>query len=275
MERREVALELGGIEEAGFELAEDLEEPVGEASEAGGGREAVELGGREHAAHEQGALRLRDERPGTVAGEGDPLEDVVERPDGAREERRPAREELALDAVDVRPVGHDEERLALERGQVAVEQKPDFARVCRPSDEAERHRSIVEPSPDDFTEPPGAGPQRADFFVSRARSMHVPCKTWHGYIQPVAADFGLRPRRATARPGIAPEQSSQRSACLAPRRASVYVIRITAPFPSSTSLEHLSHTRTVFLAMAEIVVEIRLKSRRPSEPGECATTGAG
>src|SRR5215471_10058372 len=61
-------------------------------------------------------------------------------------------------------------------------------------------------------------------------------------------DFGRRPRRAAARPGILPAQLSQRSACFAPRRASVYVTRITAPFPSSTSFPQLSHTSTVFRA---------------------------
>ena len=63
-----------------------------------------------------------------------------------------------------------------------------------------------------------------------------------------ASDFGLRPRRATACPGIPPAQESQRSACFAPRRASLNVTRRTAPFPSPTSVPHVSQTRTVFLA---------------------------
>jgi hypothetical protein len=70
-----------------------------------------------------------------------------------------------------------------------------------------------------------------------------------GY-DPVVADFGRRPRRAAGWPGIEPAQSPQRSACLAPRRASEYVIRITAPFASSTSLLQLSQTRIVLRAMA-------------------------
>src|SRR4029453_13112144 len=57
-----------------------------------------------------------------------------------------------------------------------------------------------------------------------------------------AADFGRRPRRATAWPGILPAHASQRSACFEPRRASVKLMRITAPFASSTSLPQLSHT---------------------------------
>src|SRR6202008_4375818 len=76
--------------------------------------------------------------------------------------------------------------------------------------------------------------------------------------------FGLRPRRAAARPGIPPAQSSQRAACLAPRRASVYVTRITAPLPSSTSVPQLSHTSTVF--RATVVLLRKVDSReKPSE----------
>ena len=68
------------------------------------------------------------------------------------------------------------------------------------------------------------------------------------HARPYAADFGLRPRRATATPGIAPAQLSQRSAAFAPRLASVNVMRITAPFPSLTSLPQVSQTSTVFRA---------------------------
>ena len=63
-----------------------------------------------------------------------------------------------------------------------------------------------------------------------------------------AAAFGRRPRRAAARPGILPAQPSQRSAAFAPLRASVYVTRIAAPLPSSTSLPQLSQTSTVLRA---------------------------
>ena len=41
-----------------------------------------------------------------------------------------------------------------------------------------------------------------------------------------ARDFGLRPRRATAAPGIPPAHESQRSAAFAPRRASLNVTRM-------------------------------------------------
>src|SRR5204862_3541902 len=90
-----------------------------------------------------------------------------------------------------------------------------------------------------------------------------------------AADFGLRPRRAAGWPGMPPAQSSQRSACLAPRRASEYVIRITAPRASSTSLPHLSQTRIVLLAMSEKLAEMPVEITRQPAPVEYATTGAG
>src|SRR5881398_2485664 len=57
--------------------------------------------------------------------------------------------------------------------------------------------------------------------------------------------LGRLPRRATVWPGILPAQVSQRSACLEPRRASVKLIRITAPLTSSTSLPQLSQTSLV------------------------------
>ena len=61
----------------------------------------------------------------------------------------------------------------------------------------------------------------------------------------VVADFGRRPRRAAGCPGMLPAQSPQRSACFEPRRASVKLMRITAPFASSTSLPQLSQTSLV------------------------------
>src|SRR5919197_5833499 len=64
------------------------------------------------------------------------------------------------------------------------------------------------------------------------------------------AALGRRPRLATAVPGILPAQSSQRSACFEPRRASAKLIRITAPRPSATSFEQLSQTSRVTRANA-------------------------
>ena len=52
-------------------------------------------------------------------------------------------QQLALNAVDVRPVRHDEHRLGsdarIERSQIPVEEEFDLARVRRPRDQPERH----------------------------------------------------------------------------------------------------------------------------------------
>ena len=59
--------------------------------------------------------------------------------------RQPQRgEQVALDAVDVRPVRHDQERLVVEARQIALEQQRDFARVRGPREEGESHLPIVE-----------------------------------------------------------------------------------------------------------------------------------
>ena len=138
---REIAAEALRIEHSRLQLADGLEQRVREAAEARRRREPVQPRARERAADEQRALRLRDQRPRLAAGEHDPLEDVVEGADGAAEQRRPAREQLPLDAIDVRPVRHDENRLAFERGQVPVEQQLDLARVGGPRDEAQGHHT--------------------------------------------------------------------------------------------------------------------------------------
>ena len=104
---------------------------------------AVELGAAHDAADEERLLqhvRAAGERPWTGS---EPAKEVVERADRAAEQRRTPRQQLELDAVDVRPVRHDEHRLApvpgVERGEIAVEQELDLARVGRARDEAERH----------------------------------------------------------------------------------------------------------------------------------------
>jgi hypothetical protein len=92
----------------------------------------------------------------------DAVEDVVERADRAPEQGRTARQELPLDSVDVRPVRHDENRLTIESGQIAVEQTLDLARVCRARDETKGHRTIVEPPADGSRRRLGARPQSAE-----------------------------------------------------------------------------------------------------------------
>ena len=65
-----------------------------------------------------------------------------------------AREQVALDAVDVRRVRHDQDRFVVEARQIALEQERDFARVRRPCEEGEPHLPIVERPQD------GPGPLR-------------------------------------------------------------------------------------------------------------------
>ena len=154
VEPGELAVQLVRVEEPRLELPERPEELVGEAAEAGGGGEAVELGRSEHPPDEQRPLSLRDDRPGVGGRICDALEDVVERVDRAAEESSPARQELPRDAFDVRPVRHDEHGLSVEGRQITVEQELDFARVCGSRDQAERHRSIVERGPDGFRSAP-------------------------------------------------------------------------------------------------------------------------
>src|SRR5205085_5193073 len=103
---------------------------------------------RDRAPHDEDSLGIREHALALGISGGDRGEEVVEGPDPAREERARPLQELALDALDVRPAWHDQKRLALERGQIPVEQELDLAGVCGPDDEAERHPPIVVPGLD-------------------------------------------------------------------------------------------------------------------------------
>jgi len=74
---------------------------------------------------------------------GEPLEEIVEGADRAADERSRPRQELALGPVDVRPVRHDQDRIGLERAEIALEQERDLPRVRRPCEQAQRHRPIL------------------------------------------------------------------------------------------------------------------------------------
>jgi len=77
-----------------------------------------------------------------------PPEEVVERADLPAHQRPALGQEFTLDAVDVRPVRHDQKRLVLKRGQVALQEEGDFARVCGPGQERQGHRPILDSRPD-------------------------------------------------------------------------------------------------------------------------------
>src|SRR5262245_20867427 len=132
VEKREIAAQVTRVDEPRLELGEGGSQRVGEPGEARGGAEAVQRRGGHGGADDQLALSVGDDRPGRPAVAGDARKEVVERPDVAGEQRALLRQELALDALDVRPVRHDEKRISLERAQVALEEQRYLAGVRRP-----------------------------------------------------------------------------------------------------------------------------------------------
>ena len=83
------------------------------------------------------------------------LEETVERDDLAAEEAAAAREQVALDTVDVRRIRHDQNGLVVEARQIALEEERHFARVGRPCEKGEPHLPIVERAQDDSRGRPG------------------------------------------------------------------------------------------------------------------------
>ena len=139
----ELAADRRGSEQSLLELVERPLERLDEPRVRRGTGVAMEIGRAHHPAHEQRALRAPQRPPNVARAEGDTLEHVVEGADRAAEQRVTPPEQLALDAVDVRPVRHDEYRFGplgdVERSQITVEQELDLARVGGPHDQAERH----------------------------------------------------------------------------------------------------------------------------------------
>src|SRR5207342_260737 len=100
--------------------------------------EAVQARARDRPAKSKRLLRLGRHLPRLPVAAGDPLEEVVERPDRAAEKRRLPGEQVTLDAVDFRPVRDDEERLAVEILQVSLEEPRNLPRVRRANQQSER-----------------------------------------------------------------------------------------------------------------------------------------
>ena len=138
---RHVAVELLRIEQPGVELGERGTEGLGEAGEARGATESVERG--HGAADDEVALGRRRHRTPVATGSRESLEEIVEGADGPREERRPPSQQVTLDAVDVRSVGHDQDWIAVEHLQVTIEEQRDLAGIRRPDDQRESHGAIV------------------------------------------------------------------------------------------------------------------------------------
>src|SRR5207247_6572436 len=108
VQRREVALEVVRVEQAGLELADCREERVREAAEPGRAAETVERLTGERSADDESPLRLGGHGSRIAAAPGEPLEEVVESPDRAAEQGRLDGEQLTLALLDVRPVRHDQ-----------------------------------------------------------------------------------------------------------------------------------------------------------------------
>ena len=190
---------------ARLELGERRAERIGEAGEARGAPSPSAL----RATTRRGTARAAPRsRPGRwPAGAGDPLEEVVERPDRPAEQapQRASRSRSTRSTSD--PFGTISIGSRSSARQIALEEQRDLARVrgpCEQRQPARGHRPIV------------------DLRVRRLSSGRGSARTGERRDQAAAA-FGRRPRRAAAWPGILPAQSSQRSACFEPRRASVYV----------------------------------------------------
>ena len=228
-ERAQRFLQVTGLEQSAIELAERATNCVRVPGEAG------DLA-RHHLgelSHEQRALDVPDDALSCAIRERECLEQRVERPDRPGEQSTATRDELELDPLDIRAVRDDQPGILVKRVDEPIEQPLDLPGVRRPDDEGEPHWGMVV----GCISRPGLRPGPGN-----ARNPHGAERTTQ------ASDFGLRPRLATAAPGIEPAHGSHKSAALAPRRASLNVTRITAPLPSSTSVPHLSQTSTVFRA---------------------------
>ena len=143
MKPREVAGELLRIEQTGLELGERPEERVREAAEAGGAAEAVQARPSDCAPHEQRSLGIAGDGTGVAAALRKLSKDVVEGADRAREEGARPAEQVALDSLDVGRVRDDQNRIAVDRGEIVVEQTGDLAGLRRPHDEGETHPAIL------------------------------------------------------------------------------------------------------------------------------------
>ena len=144
VEPGQVSVQIRRVEQAGLELPQRLLQRVGESARARGGGQPVQRGAADRAPHDQRALVIGRDRPAVGIVANEQLEQAVERDDLAAEEAAVPREQVALDAIDVRRIGHDQYRLVVETRQIALEQERDFARVRRPGEEGQPHLPIVE-----------------------------------------------------------------------------------------------------------------------------------
>ncbi len=142
-EAPEIAFDSRGIDKSRFQLSECSEKHLREPSRRRRVMEGLERRRGNRSPRCQRPLRpTRDGEPLWIT-EGDVLEEIVEGADAARKQRRSAREEISLDALDVTPVGDDQPRIALEHVEVALEEQGNLAGMRRPDDERKAHSSMV------------------------------------------------------------------------------------------------------------------------------------
>ncbi len=148
----EIAFETTRRDEGGLDLAESCKQRVGEAVRPRRAREPFESRALDRLPHREPALRLGRHGSESRIVADDVLEEVVERPDTAGQERRTTAQEIALDALDVSAIRDYEPGIAavvtLERGEIPLEEQRDLAGVSRPHDERERHLPMVVPASD-------------------------------------------------------------------------------------------------------------------------------
>jgi hypothetical protein len=147
VEGREVALEINRIEQSRLEVAHGSQERVGEAAESGRAAEAVHprADRRDGPSRDQRLLGVRGDRAGLAAAPRDRPEHVVERPDRPAEERRLELDEVALGLLHVRPVGHDQHRLARQDIEVPAQEQRDLPGIRRAGDQGQTHRLMLLP----------------------------------------------------------------------------------------------------------------------------------
>ena len=211
-EHREIAVELARVDESRLELPDRLQQRVGESGGCRRRAQLAQLDALDRAAYGERALDLRRDRHSISARTRNVAKQVVERPHGASEQRGTPTNQVPLDPIDVDPVRYDEPRIMLEHREIALQKQRNLADVRRPGDERETHRFIVVLASGALSYAPEP---------VCAKSAETATGRVAGRPTKYATDFGLRPRRATCWPGIPAAQSSQRSACFDPRRASV------------------------------------------------------
>ena len=143
VQQPEISVQLFRLEEAGLELRERGQERVGEARKPRRPAEAIQRGSCEDPPRNEGALCIGRDGSGIRCTERELAKDVVERADRACEQGTGAPQQVAFDPVDVRPVRHDEDRIAVDRREVPLEETRDLAGFRRPDDESQAHLPMV------------------------------------------------------------------------------------------------------------------------------------